>query len=157
MSRSMWFPLSLTLALLAMVPNAAGEEGGKLPSLIPSFDGDRDSVSKRDSSSAQRSAFQRVMDRVMPPTRIERKPRDESALSKLNTGTKRLFAKTKRTLTPWKNSKPKPKQARSSFIPFWPKADQPKTKRNPLTPLFAKKEPRPKPATVPEWLGRPKP
>jgi hypothetical protein len=44
MSRSMWFPLSLTLALLALVPNAAGDVGGKLPILIPSFFGDRDSV-----------------------------------------------------------------------------------------------------------------
>ena len=157
MSRSMWFLLSLTLALLVSVPNAAGQEGGKLPKLIPSFDGDRDSVAHRDASSGQRNAFQRVMDRMMPPTRIEKKPRDESALSKLNTGTKRLFAKTKGTLTPWKYSKPKPRQAGSSFIPFWSKADQPKAKRNPLTPLFAKKEPQPKPATVPEWLGRPKP
>ena len=157
MSRSMWFPLSLTLALLAMAPNATGQEGRKFPKLIPSFDGEPDSATRHDASSVRQSTFHRMIDRLAPPTRIEKKPRGESTWSKMNAGTKRFFAKTKQTLTPWKNTKPKPKQARNSLMPFWSKSNQPKTKRNPIIPLFAKKEPKPKPATVPEWLGRPKP
>jgi hypothetical protein len=153
----MCLALSLTLALLALVPNAAGEDGKKFPKLIPSFDGDRESTSTKDASTVRPTAFQRVLDRVAPPMRIEKKPRGESALSKMNASTKRFFAKTKKTLTPWKSASAKPKPSQSSFLPFWAKRDPPTTKRTPFLPRFAKKDPEPKPATVPEWLGRPKP
>jgi hypothetical protein len=153
----MWFCLSLTLVTLAMAPDATGQESRKFPKLIPSFDQDRDPPRPDHASSVSRTTFQRVMDKVVPPTRIEKKPRGESAWSKMNRGTKRFFAKTKRALTPWKRAEPAPRETKSGLLPFWSKSDQPKTTSNLFTPLFAKREPTPRPSTVPEWLGRPKP
>ena len=68
MSRSMWFSLSVTLALLAMAPNVAAQEpeGRQLPTLVPSFDGERGSTPYTDPSSASRNPFKRMMDNFTP-------------------------------------------------------------------------------------------
>jgi hypothetical protein len=160
MFRSMWLPLSLMLVLPAMVSDAAGEEGRKLPRLVPSFDGEDGQVGKATNSPVRRTAFQRAIDRVRPSTRMLQ-PENQSPLDKLNAGTKRLLVKTKRVLTPWKYTKPKqagPKTARSELRPFWRKTNSSGPKKGSLlSSWFAKQPPKPKPTTVSEWLGQPKP
>lgn len=159
MFRCTWLPLSLTLVMLVLVPNATGAEGRKLPKLVPSFDGEGRRAEHSATSPIRRTTFQRAADRVRAPARIV-KSREESAFRKLNTGTKRLLSKTKRALTPWNKSKArkaKPTQAKRSHIPFWHKRSHAKAKRPLFKSLFAKQQPPPKPTTVPEWLGHPKP
>jgi hypothetical protein len=151
----------LVLVLPPIVSDAAGEEGRKLPRLVPSFDGESGQLGETTNSPVRRTAFQRAIDRVRPPTRMLQ-PKTESPLDRLNSGTKRLLVKTKRALTPWNYKKPKqasPKTARSELRPFWRKTTStaPKNKGSLFSSWFVKQEPKPKPTTVSEWLGQPKP
>ena len=153
MSRAVWLPVLLVLALLVVVSQAAEQGPSKLSKLIPSFDGDGDHGGAR---KVRRTAFQRPVNRTQPPARIVNSP-DESALSKFNKGTKRLYQKTKQAVLPDSWIKERPKQAKSGFLPSPRKTRSTAAKPSRWKSLFAREEPKPKPSTVPDWLSHPKP
>jgi len=89
------------------------------------------------------------------------KPKGPSTLTKLNNGTKALFAKTKVLVPPWLMPKTQDRMRQSS--------DHAKTsatrihkevrtaRRNILMPWLNDDEPEHKPTTVPEFLKQPRP
>ena len=159
MFRSMWLSLSVMLALLVFASSAAGEDGRNLPKLIPSFDGESGATGENAGSAVRRTAFQRVIDRIRPTGRPAQ-PKSPSTLGRLNSNTKRFFAKTKQVLTPWSDKKPKqakPKSVTGNFMPFSRKAKSTSTRPSLFSSWFAKEQTKPKPSTVSEFLGQPKP
>jgi hypothetical protein len=159
MYRTVCLLLSLMLLLLlpAMVSDAAGQDDRKLPRLVPSFDGDGGQAAEE--SAVRRTAFQRALDRVRPSGRTAQ-PKKESTFDRLNSGAKRLLVKTKRVLTPWSNQEAKnaeAKKARGNSALFGRKTSRSKPKHSLFGSWFAKEQPKPKPTTVSEWLGQPRP
>lgn len=148
-------PPVFLFVLLVMVSSVAGESPRNSPKLIPSFDSDRPSVTGSDRSPVQRTAFQRAVEKVRPSARyVEAK--GASAWGSLNRNTKKLWVKTKETLSPW--NKKGTSKAKRGFSPFWRSSSKPPTAKPSLfKSWFVKKEPRPAPSTVSDWIGRPKP
>ncbi len=159
MIRFRWLPCAGVLLLLVFaVAGSWGQQQEQPPKLVPSFDGDsKPGIVKKDSA-VRPTAFQRMVDRVRPPSPRPKANAGPSALQRLNTNTKRLWAKTKDVFTPGDPSPTATGPKRRSMFPFWSRTSKSARDSRSVSKSWLSKQPsKASPPTLPEFVARPKP
>jgi hypothetical protein len=152
---------ALAIAVFALPTGAARGEGWKMPSLNPFKKKDSHPAHLRVTDDESKSSSWWKPKLPSKPTTTSRKtattPTQPSTWSKVSSGTKSAWTKTKDALNPFDNEKEKPKSVTGYRTPFsQASARKMPEKKSSWWPSWGG-EPEKKPKTVQDFLGQPRP